>query len=606
VAPESLQKKKGPFFITAIGRLRHDTQRALAREELRAINRRLFPIWRASYQDERASWNMMDLKTHVTGDVGATAGLALAAVALVWLIACANGSSLLVARVTSRRRELAVRAALGASRARVVGYLLAESGLVALAAAAAGIVLASAGITLLRNIGLGYFPRIQEISLDGPVLALLAGLTVVSAFLFGLIPALHGSGGSVDESLRAIGRSSTGSRTVRRLRRVIVGSQFAIATPLLVVAGLLLSSLSELGRVDLGFDSRNILTAQIMLPDAQYPETRRRAFWDELARQIARLPGVAAVAFADGRPPNEVNSFNNFKLEMSPLPSGQSEPVTPWIAVTPEYFRLLGLALLEGRLLEERDAPSPNIEAIVVDRAWAKRFFPNDSAVGKRLREGGCTTCPWTVVVGVVSEVKYVGLDKPDQGTVYSPLDRQSRFRNVVVRTSADPRSVLSTLRQTVRELDPSLPVTSVATIDDLVARSLQRPRSLSLLVGFFSLVALILSTIGIYGVMAYYVQQHVKDISIRIALGSTSSQVLRLVVGQGMSVVATGTGIGLLAALVFSRLMSRLLFGVAFADALTYGAAAVLLLAVALMACVVPARRASRLQPASVLRNEL
>src|SRR5262249_4896325 len=189
----------------------------------------------------------------------------------------------------------------------------------------------------------------------------------------------------VDESLRAIGRSSTGSRAVRRLRRVIVGSQFAIATPLLVVAGLLFSSLNELARVDLGFDTRNVLTAQIMLPDAQYAENRRTVFWDELSRQIARMRGVVDVAFADGRPPNDVNSFNNFKLEMSPLPPGQSEPVTPWIAVTPEYFRLLGLTLLEGRLLDERDAlSSPTIEAIVVDRAWAKRFFPNDSAVGKR------------------------------------------------------------------------------------------------------------------------------------------------------------------------------------------------------------------------------
>jgi len=195
VAQYEPPRRKGPFFITAIGRLRQDTQRSLALDELRAINRRLFPIWRASYQDERASWNMTDLKSHVTGDVGTTAVLALTAVAFVWLIACANGSSLLVARVTSRRRELAVRAALGASRARVVCYLLAESALVALAAAAGGIVLASAGITLLRNVGGSYFPRTQEISLDGPVLALLAGLTAASALLFGLIPALHGGGG---------------------------------------------------------------------------------------------------------------------------------------------------------------------------------------------------------------------------------------------------------------------------------------------------------------------------------------------------------------------------------------------------------------------------
>jgi putative ABC transport system permease protein len=598
-------QRKGPFFITVVGRQRKDTQRTVALDELRAINRRLFPIWRASYQDERASWNMTDLKTHVAGDVGTTAEVALAAVVLLWLIACANGSSLLVARVTSRRRELAVRAALGASRARIVHYLLVESGLVALTAAAVGIVLASAGITVLRNVGGSYFPRTQEISLDGPVLALLAGLTAASALLFGLIPALHGSGTSVDESLRAMGRSSTGSRSVRQLRQVIVGSQFAIATPLLIVAGLLLSSLNELGRVNLGFDSRNVLTAQIILPDAQYPESRRMAFWNELSLRLGQLPGVADVAFADGRPPNEVNNFNNFKLELSLLTPGQSEPVTPWVAVTPGYFRLLGLTLLEGRLLEERDALPRNVETVVVDRAWAKRFFPNDSPVGKRLRQGGCSTCPWTVVVGVVNEVKYEGLDKPDDGTVYSPLDRQSRFRNVVLRTTVDPQSVVPSFRQTVREIDTALPLSSIATIDDLVAGSLQRPQSLSLMVGSFALVALILSIIGIYGVMAYYVQQHLKDISIRMALGSTSSEVLRLVIGEGMSVVAAGTAIGLLTAFLFTRLISRLLFGVGYADALTYVGVTSLLLAVALVAGIGPARRASRLQPSVVLRND-
>jgi predicted permease len=607
--------RKGPFFITVLGRV-HGSERSLAADELRAINRRIFPLWRASYQDDKATWSMMDLETHVVGDVGTKAALALTAVGLVWLIACANASNLLVARITSRRRELAVRTALGASRERVVRHLLAESSLLAIGAAGVGIAVGWAGIQFVRELGPAYFPRTQEISVDRSVRWLLVALTSASALLFGLVPAVHGTGGPLDESLRSMGsRSSTGSVTVRRLRHLLVGSQFAIATPLLVVAGLLLSSLNELGRVDLGFDSRNILTGSIVLPSAQYPQAGQAvAFWDELQRRVETLPGVSGVAFADGRPPNDVNNFNNFDLEDAPTPPGQSQPVTPWVAVTPEYFRLLGLQLLEGRLFTEHDRPTQNVEVVVVDRAWAKRFFPNESAVGKRFREGGCTRCPWTTVIGVVSEVKYAGLDKPDQGTVYSPMTGRgsppvegviSRFRYLVLRTRTDAAAVLPAVRQAVRELDASLPFSNVATIDDLIARSLHSPRSLSLLVAALAIVALSLSIVGIYGVMAYYVQQHAKDISIRLALGGSPGEVLRLIVSQGLRVVSSGVGVGLLSALVLTRLMASLLFGVGATDAFTFVAVGVILFAVALAACFVPARRAVGMEPSVALRDE-
>jgi putative ABC transport system permease protein len=607
--------RKGPFFIMALGRLRSDTERSAAADELRAINRRIFPLWRASYQDERASWGVMDLRAHVVGDAGASAALALTAVGLVWLIACANASNLLVARITSRRRELAVRAALGASRGRVLQHLLVESGLLAAGAAGVGVSIAWAGVGLLRRFGAGYFPRTQEVALDGTALWLMGAATVASVLLFGLVPAVHGSGGRVEESLRASGRAATGSKTVRRLRRVLVASQFAIATPLLVAAGLLMGSLQELGRVDLGFDSRNLLSGSIVLPEPQYPEAGDVAmFWDEVQRRVDALPGVSASAFADGRPPNDVGNFNNFDLEDHPTPAGGSQPVTPWVAVTPEYFRLLGLTVLDGRVFDERDGLGPSLEVVVVDRAWAQRFFPNQGAVGKRFREGGCTSCPWTTVVGVVSGVKYAGLDKPDEGTVYTPMsgrgsrpseEATSRFRYLVLRTETDPRVVLPAVQQVVRGLDPSLPFSGVATIDELVARSLQRPRSLSMLVGSLAVVALVLSMVGIYGVMAYYVQQHHKDISIRLALGGGPGDVLRLIVGQGMRVVSGGVVLGLAAAFALTRLMSSLLFGVGAADALTFAGVAGLLLTVALAACWLPARTAIAMPPAAVLRDE-
>ena len=597
--------RKGPFFITALGRLRSESDRSVAADDLHAINRRMFPVWKVSYQDERATWGMMDLRSFVVGDVQTIAGLALAAVALVWMIACANASNLLIARVASRRRELSVRAALGASRSRVVRHLLTESGLLAMGAASVGIGLAWAGIRFLRVAGADYLPRTHEIGLNGPSLAVLAGMTVASMLLFGLVPALHGTGGPVDESLRSMSRSATGSAGVRRLRRVLVGSQFAIATPLLVVAGLLLVSLNGLRRVDLGFDSHNVVTGTLRLPSARYQQPGSvQAFWDELQRRLGALPGVSGVAFADGRPPNEVNNFNNFDLEDFPAAPGQSQPVTPWLAVTPEYFRVLGLTLLEGRLLDERDAQRQNLETVVVDRAWARRFFPNQSALGKRFREGGCTTCPWTQVVGVVSEVKYTGLDKPDEGTVYAPWSG-SFVRFIVLRTNSDPASVLPAVRQTIRDLDSTVPFASVATIDELVAQSVQTPRSLSLLIGSLAGVALTLAIVGIYGVMAYYVQQHTKDIGIRLALGARRGDVLRHVVGQGMTLVVGGMIVGLLTAVVATRLMVTLLFGVGAVDPVTFAGVSALVLVVALVACFVPASRATALEPASVLRNE-
>jgi predicted permease len=597
--------RKGPFLYSVVARLREGTDRSVAASELHALNKRLFPIWKASYQDDKATWRMEDLKTAIVGDVNAIAGLALVSVTLVWLIACANASSLLIARVIGRRRELAVRAALGASRARVVRYLLAESAVLATGAVALGLGVAWTGVRLLHGIGSVYFPRMQETALEAPELWLLASLAACSALIFGLVPAMHGAGGTVDASLRSAGRS-TASPAVWRLRRSLVAAQFAIATPLLIVAGLLLASLNELKSVDLGFDHREVITGSVRLPVAVYQDPGQvRVFWDELTRRVAAVPGVAGVAFADGLPPDGVDNLNNFDLEDFPTPPGGSQPVTPWVAVTPEYFRVLGLRVFEGRLLEARDGRTENLESVVVDRAWARRFFPNGSVVGKRFREGGCTTCPWISVVGVVSEVKYLGLGRPDDGTVYAPMPEGGLTRFLLVRAHADPPTLLPALQRAVREADPSAPLSNVATMDERVAQSLERPQSLSLLVAAFALVALVLSVVGIYGVMGYYVQDHVKDISIRMALGGRSADVLRLVMADGMRVVSIGVFLGVLAGLGLTRLMSSLLFGVSAADARTFVLVSGALVIVALAACFVPARRAVAIPPATVLRNE-
>jgi putative ABC transport system permease protein len=274
------------------------------------------------------------------------------------------------------------------------------------------------------------------------------------------------------------------------------------------------------------------------------------------------------------------------------------------VAVTPPYFRVLGLELLEGRLLEDRDARSENLEAVVVDRAWARRFFPGRSAIGKRFKEGGCSTCPWTTVVGVVSDVRYSGLSGPHQGTVYWPL-AGGLTRFLVVRTEGEPRALIPSVREVVHAMEPDAPLTSVATIDDLVAQSLETPGSLTWLVAAFAIVALMLSAIGIYGVMAYFVQQNRKNISIRLALGGSVANVRAHVIRHGMTAVVSGVAVGMGLALATTHLLASLLFGVTAADIPTYLWVGLLLLTVSLFTCLVPAYRATRVQPAAVLRDE-
>ena len=593
--------RRGPFLYGVIGRLPAGADRTLAAGELRALHRAPSPYWKAAYQDEKSTWAMEDLKTNLVGDVRALAGVSLAAVAMVWLIACANASNLLIARITGRRQELAMRAALGASRGRVVRHLLAESALLAGSAAVAAVGVAYGGIRLLQVYGGSYFPRSGEVRFDTPMIWLLFGLALTSALIFGLVPAIHGTGGNVDAALRS-SRSTTASLAARRLRRGLVGAQFAIATPLLIVAGLLLASLNQLRQVDVGFNTQQVLTASIRLPGVQYPDpTRMSTFWDRLQNRIEALPGVAAMAYADGLPPNRVGDYNNFDLEQYPTPPGEPQHVTPWVSISPEYMRTVGLRLVDGRLFDYEDAQRGSL---LVDVAWARRFFPDESAVGKRLKSGGCTTCPWRVVVGVVSEVKYAGLDRPDQGTIYRPLNgTASRF--LIVRTHGDPLAMAESVRQAVRELEPAAPVSNIATIGNLVDQALLRPQSLSVLVASFAGVALLLSVIGIYGVMGYYVQQHLKEISIRMALGGSQGDVAKLVIGQGMTVVIAGIVIGLAVAFATTRLVSSLLFNVTASDPWAYAAAGGVLFAVAALACAVPAWRAMRLQPAMVLRNE-
>lgn len=602
-------QRKGPFFLRVLGRLAPGAQVTAARAELHAINRRLFPIWRASYPDATVSYGVESLHQHVVGDVGRPLLILLGAVAFVWLVASTNAASLLVARGTRRSRELAVRSALGASRRRLLRQLLAESTLLAAAGAVLGLAIAAAAVRLLSTLGAELLPRAAEVAVSGPVLGLIAGLTLGSLLLFGLVPALQVTGSDFEQALQAGGRTATGGARSQRVRRALVASQLAVAVPLLAAAGLLMASFVKLQRVDPGFPSGNLLTLALPLAEDTYADRGvAGAFWRQAVERVAALPGVTAAGMGTGRPPAEYPEENNFNLLDRPTPPEQTEPTCPWMTVDREYFRTLGVPLVRGRLFAESDRDDDAPVAILVDQSWARRFYPGEEVVGRKLTSGGCNgpECTVLTVVGVVGDVKYTGLDDPGRGVVYL-AQSQVPFRSgyLFVRTATDPFAVLPAIRSVLGEMDPALPVTQVATMEELLRDDLSSPRSYLALIGGFAAVALLLAVVGIYGVMSYYVEQHAREIGIRIAIGGEPGSVLRLMLGRGMRLAAVGIVVGLAGALALTRFMSGLLYQVSPTDGRTLASVLVLLGVTAFLACLLPARRAARVDPTATLRLE-
>ncbi len=593
-------KRKGPFFTFALGRLRPGISHAAAIDTLHATNARLFPVWRSSYQDEKATWGMLDLKARVVGNAGATLFIALTAVACVLLIACLNAVNLLVARATSRSREMGIRGALGATRIRLLQALFAESAILTVASAIVAVVVAAGTLALITTYGASYIPRLDEVRLSGPVIAWLAGLAAASGVLIGIASAVPSMRVRIDRAL-AGGRSGGDGLASRRIRRALVAVEFALATPLIVAAVLVLTSLDRLSHVPVGVDTSRLLTAAVQLTGASYSDDAgRAAFWTRAVERLSALPGVESAAIADSRPPAESGQQNNFDLEDHPTPAGQSQPICTWVGVSPGFFRTVGLGLVRGHVL---DAHSLDDNVVVVDRAWAARFFPGVDVIGRRFHNGGCTTCPWTTVAGVVDDVKWTGLDADADGTVYFPLlDVPNAF--FVLRAHGSPDSLSLALQQATRELDPSLALSEIATGEDLIGGALARPRYLGVLVTMFALTALVLSIVGIYGVMAYFVQQHTRDLGVRLALGGDPSDMRRLVIAQGLRLVSLGVGLGVVVAILAARLVASVLFGVSPTDLRTLVAVPLALVVVAAIACLIPARRAAALDPAKILRE--
>lgn len=591
-------KRKGPFFTMALGRLKDGVSESAAIDALHATNKRLFPIWQSSYQSDKATWGIQPLRDRIVGNVATTLFFVLGAVGCVLLIACANAVNLLIGRALQRSRELAIRTALGASRARVLQHVLIESAVLTLFAGLAGAGVAAAALRLVAAYGSAYIPRIDEIGVSAATMGTLAMLTAAAGVVIGLIPAVHSTRARMDTALRSSTRSATDGPAARRVRNALVALEFALAMPLLAASGIVLISLDHLGHVPVGIDTDRLLTASISLAGPRYADEAQRAeFWKRAVDRMSAIPGVESASIADSRPPSEAGQRNNFDLEDHP---SANQPTCIWVGASPTFFKTAGVRLDRGRLLDDQ---SLKRDEVVVDRVWANRFFPGQEVVGRRFKNGGCTECDWTTVIGQVTDARWGGLDSEQDGTVYFPLvDVPNAF--AVIRASGDPSTLVAPMRAAFRELDSSLPLTSIQTGQDLMEGELATPKYLSVLTTVFGITALVLSIVGIYGVMTHFVQQHTRDIGIRVALGGAPAQVRRMIIMRGLKLVLAGVALGIAAAFGAGRYLSSLAFGVSATDPRVIGLVAITLVLIAAAACFIPALRASRVDPAEILRE--
>ena len=594
--------RRGPFFLNTVARLRPGADAASASNDLAAISRRIFPLWKAGFKDETARLVPVPLRSAIVGSAGNFLWVAFGAVLVVLLIAVSNISNLVLMRATERAQDRAVRAALGASWKRLARLSLIESSLLSITGALAGLGLAALLIELYHALGPA-LPRLVEVAINPGVAAFAVSTGLVTAIVFGTLPLLFGDHTDVNKVLHQARNASAG-KGQQLIRNGLVTVEFALALPLLIAAGVLAGSLVQLQRVDPGFDAGNVLTARVRLLESNYPDAAARVrFWDRALPELRNIPGVLAAGLATGVPPDAPGSFNNFDLVGRPAEQGH-EPMAPWTAVTPGFLEALDLRLLDGRLFDARDTPE-SAAVVLVSAAWAKHYFPGESAVGKQMYEGGDRSEPVTIV-GVVSDVKFDGLRNPGEG-VYAPIS-QGWANNPIylyLRTDAEPLAMLETLSATLRHLDADLVPAEVSTLESRLRDSLGEQRHWVVVIGGFALSAVLLSAVGIFAVVAYYVSRQYREIGIRLALGGDARQIFRMVIRRGLQSALLGMLAGIVMTVFMIRGLASQLFEVQRVDPVTGIAACMLLAAIALAACCLPARRAAQIDPTTALRYQ-
>jgi putative ABC transport system permease protein len=557
---------------------------------------------------DRSSWGlaMQSLRELVVGDIRVALLVLLGAVGFVLLIACANVANLLLARAAARQKEIAIRAAMGAGRFRIIRQLLTESMLLALVGGGLGLALGLWGVDLLVSLNEASIPRANEIGLDGNVLAFTLFVSLLTGAIFGLAPAIQISRTDLHETLKEGGRSGGGG-VRHRVRNGLVILETALALVLLIGAGLLIKSFMQLQRVDPGFRPQGLLVMQLALPNFRYKEPRQiDAFYKQALDEIRALPGVETAGATSVLPLSGMNSSGSFQIEGRVVPPGEMSPHGARWSVTHDYFEAMGIPLVRGRYFSERDtSDAPGVA--IIDEGMARKYWPDEDPVGKRIVFEGTRDNPrWREIVGVVGHVKHTSLDGESRVQYYIPHpQRPAPGMFLAVRTAADPTSLAGAVRGVIQGLDKDLPVFRVRTMDQLVYDAMARQRFSMFLLGIFGALALALAAVGLYGVMAYSVTQRTHEIGIRMALGADRRDVMKMVVGQGMILSLAGLGIGLVAAYGLTRLMSALLFGVSATDPLVFVVISLALAAVAFLASFIPALRATRVDPVVALRYE-
>jgi putative ABC transport system permease protein len=548
----------------------------------------------------------------MVGGIGRALWLLQAAVAFVLLIACANLANLLLMRAETRHKELAVRAALGAGRGRLIRQFLAESTVLSLGGAAVGTALAEIGLRVLVAHGGASIPRATSVAIDGRVLAFTLALAIGTGLVFGLVPVLHMSTGNLGLSLRAAGSRTTAVGGRNRVRRALVVTEMALAVMLVIGAGLLLRSFWNLMGVDAGFDRSHLTTFQVALPPRVYTDSMRRVrFFEDVTHRLAATPGVQNAAAMSGLPPLRPLNANDTMFE-GYAPADKNDPpnnVQYIQYATPGYFETMRIPIVKGRSFGPQDGPMSN-PVLVINETIAKLYYQKLDPIGRRIKPNGDTL--WFTVIGVAKDVKQGGLGTASGTELYIDYEQAPRTEgfatpamNIVVRSTLDPKALAPSIRRIVHDLDGTLPVVGLRSMDEVFESAVSQQHFLAELLGVFAAVALLLSAVGTYGVLAYSITERTREIGIRMALGASGQSVLSMVLRQGMALTAVGVVVGLIGATVLTRLASTLLFGVKPVDPMTFVAVAAFMIVVAVAASLIPARRATRVDPLTALRAD-
>jgi putative ABC transport system permease protein len=610
-APPDAMAERGIRGFAALARLKPGVTRDAAQHELDGISKQLEVEYPKT--NEKRAVEISPLDVELVGTLRPALATLMAAVAFVLLIACANVANLLLARAESRRREIAVRTALGVSRARLLRQLITEGCLLAGLGALAGLAVARAAVAALLAQSPVTFPSFVTPGLDVRVTLFTIAVSLACGVFVGLMPGLLAGAGDVTAALKESARGSDGPRSAR-VRSSLVVAELSLAVVLLIGAGLMVRSVRNLAALDPGFDPASLLTLHISIPRAGSPASTAGTaappapvvYGRALVERVRAVPGVADAALGTDVPLDGNGAASFYSAEGQPALNAQNTPRAYVHRVSPDFFRTLRIPLVAGRTFTDADAASGST-AVVVSERVVKRFWPGQDPAGKRVRFGTIdSNSPWLSIVGVVGEVRYRGL--PENPTadpdIYLPFIDRNQQVALAVRGTVAPSSLVTAVRSAIRAADPSIPIYGVAPMEDLIANQTAQSRFTMWLMGVFAAAALMLAVVGIYGVMAYLVSQRTQEIGIRLALGASTSDLLRLVVGNGARLVAGGVAIGVVASFVLQRLVSSLLFGVSAADAASAIAVGVLA-AVALLACYVPAIRATRISPLRALRFE-